>query len=182
MPHPAYDSQTSISASLQDFESQDMSTELARTLSRPHLHFRSPSNSEYSDVTDPNLQGSWSPPAWRKAGSGWFRHQQGLASPMHSREGSPPKEEAEARGDDYEQDVTIAAAEIPLPGSPTKGRSLSRSASPERRAPHMPHSGKGSADGSAGYRFPEERKQDSNNCALYPCERTRPAAAAHCTQ
>lgn len=88
---------------------------------------------------------SWSPPAWRKAGSGWFKRQNGLASPMRSRAGTPEKKQAghpPSDADDYDEhendmdeDDLTAAADVPLPGSPIKGRSMSRSMSPERLMP-----------------------------------------------
>jgi len=125
-----WDIHPSISASMEEFESRALSRQLSQSQSKSHLQFRSPEASEYSDVTDIHGRESWSPPAWRKAGSGWFRHQQGLASPIRSREASPLKDDVVYRGGNY-GDVTVAA-EIPLPGSPTKGRSMSRSLSPER--------------------------------------------------
>ncbi|KAF2157594.1 hypothetical protein K461DRAFT_219699 [Myriangium duriaei CBS 260.36] len=127
----------SLSASMEDFESTAYASDhLSRTPSSMRIPvLRSPVASAYSDTTDDALQNSWSPPAWRKAGSGWFRHQAGLASPMGSRAATPEKahrldqlqEEEEDDGD------LTAAADIPLPRSPTKGRSISPSASPDRK-------------------------------------------------
>lgn len=142
-----------------------MSPELSRTHSQSRLQFRSPEASEYSDATDPNVQGSWSPPAWRKAGSGWFKHHDGLASPMRSREASPLKDDEE---DDEDQDMDItAAAEIPLPGSPVKGRSISRSMSPERR--HDSPMAMGGKDRSNGRQGSEDRNDNSKNCMFITC-------------
>jgi len=165
--HPSYnawDTTPSISASMEEFESRALSRQLSQSQSRSHLQFRSPEASEYSDVTDIHGRESWSPPAWRKAGSGWFRHQQGLASPIRSREGSPLKDDNVLQGGNY-CDV-MAAAEIPLPGSPTKGRSVSRSLSPERTLATP------EAEGTKSKSRPKNQKQPSpgpraesqNNC------------------
>ncbi|TKX20555.1 hypothetical protein C1H76_7366 [Elsinoe australis] len=115
---------------MEDFESNAYSPNPSRTPSTVRLDkFRSSIASTYSDVTADGLENSWSPPAWRKAGSGWFRQQTGLASPMRSRAATPDRERPL---EEEEEDVTTAA-EIPLPGSPTKGRSVSRSLSPQRQ-------------------------------------------------
>lgn len=168
--YPVFDSTPSLSASMEDFESRDISPNLSRTLSRSHLQFRSPVASEYSDVTDAHVQGSWSPPAWRKAGSGWFKHHDGLASPMRSREGSPQKDDECHDVDGDDEDMT-AAAEIPLPRSPSKGRSLSRSLSPERvsRGPE-PQSGTVTNTDTTPSRHQSEQppREGNKNCEFGP--------------
>ena len=161
--HNVWDTQPSLTASMEDFESHGLSRQLSRTQSRSHLQFRSPEASQYSDVTDMHGRDSWSPPAWRKAGSGWFRHHQGLASPMRSREGSPEKDDEVAGRGDYE-DLTTAA-EIPLPGSPVKGRSISRSASPAKMLA-TPEAELKPAPKRKNRRqeTPETRSESPNNC------------------
>lgn len=154
----------SLSASLEDFESSAYSTGLSRTPSSMRVSIPpSPIQSTYSDVTNDDLQQSWSPPAWRKAGSGWFRHQ--LASPLRSRAGTPEKTDPQDRTlveeDDDDLDLT-AAAEIPLPRSPTKGRSLSRSMSPTRFSPGPRNPGGKEAEDS---RFSSPARSDHGaNC------------------
>jgi len=167
--NPAYnvwDNHPSLSASMADFESHVLSPRPSFSRSRSQLQFRSPVASEYSEVTDTHGTDSWSPPAWRKAGSGWFRHQQGLASPMRSRETSPLKDELDDRRGDYE-DVT-SAAEIPLPGSPTKGRSISRSLSPQRAlaTPETQDSKPPPVRGTKKRPVSEMRSESPNNCTL----------------
>ena len=56
---------------------------------------------------------------------------------MRSREASPLKDE---EAQDHNDEDVSTAAEIPLPGSPTKGRSLSRSVSPTRQSMPTPES------------------------------------------
>lgn len=99
-----------------------------------HSGFRTNINSEYSEQTGSSLR-SYSPPAWRKAGSGWFEHHhQPSLSPSRiggyaSKEASPQYHDALQDG---EGDVTMQgfASRIPLPRSPTKGRSPSNSPEP----------------------------------------------------
>ena len=156
-----WESHPSLSASMEDFESHALTPQLSRTQS--HLQFRSPVVSQYSDVTD-DTQDSGSPPAWRKAGTGWFKHQQGLASPMRSREGSPLKDHEEH---DNIDSVADAAAEIPLPGSPLKGRSLSRSTSPMRQPMPTPEAEVRRSKYSpnmARRQSSEPRAKSQNNC------------------
>jgi len=158
-----WDTQPSLTASMEDFESHGLSRQLSRTQSRSHLQFRSPDASQYSDVTDMHGRDSWSPPAWRKAGSGWFKHHQGLASPMRSREGSPDKDDELAQRGEYE-DLTTAA-DIPLPGSPIKGRSISRSASPAKMLATPEAEMKPAAkQRNRRQETPETRSESPNNC------------------
>ncbi|KAL1630149.1 hypothetical protein SLS54_001009 [Diplodia seriata] len=89
-----------------------------------HSGFRS----EESETEETDSAGPWSPPAWRKAGSGWYRHHhQHLSpdSPSRSRETSPPYESA-GEGDAF------MPANVPLPMSPLKQTPRT---SPERDLP-----------------------------------------------
>ncbi|KAH7036759.1 hypothetical protein B0J12DRAFT_677952 [Macrophomina phaseolina] len=77
-----------------------------------HSGFRS----EESETEETDSAGPWSPPAWRKAGSGWYRHHHhhlSSDSPSRSRETSPQYESA-GEGD------AIMPANVPLPMSPLK--------------------------------------------------------------
>lgn len=89
-----------------------------------HSGFRS----EDSETEETDSAGPWSPPAWRKAGSGWYRHHHhhlSPDSPSRSRETSPPYESA-GEGD------AIMPANVPLPMSPLKQTPRT---SPERDLP-----------------------------------------------
>lgn len=126
--HPLLESRTSImNASLDDFEGRDFSPTMP-DLPSQHSGFRSNIASEYSEET--SSRRSYSPPAWRKAGAGWFQNNQPSLSPSRrpgfaSRESSPRYHSVDEEGD--EEDVTAyrTAMRIPLPASPEKGRSPS---------------------------------------------------------
>ncbi|GAB7353777.1 hypothetical protein MBLNU459_g4163t2 [Dothideomycetes sp. NU459] len=137
---------------MEDFEtsSRTLSPELFRTNSRSQISFRSPEASEYSEYADNDPRKSWSPPAWRKASSGWFKHQAGLMSPDRSREASPLLDQLE----NIDEEDLYAAAGIPLPGSPSKGRSEERSLSPE----HVQASTHNGRAKSADSRFTEQER------------------------
>ncbi|KAI7039916.1 hypothetical protein KC327_g1202 [Hortaea werneckii] len=100
-----------------------------------HSGFRSNINSDYSEQTSSSRR-SYSPPAWRKAGSGWFNHHhdQSSLSPSRARgyRSKEPSPQYHDAIEDDDGDVTLhqAAARIPLPLSPTKGRSPSNSPEP----------------------------------------------------
>ena len=160
-----WDDHPSLSASMEDFESHAFGPILSPPVSQPHLSFRSPVVSEYSDVSDSPGQESWSPPVWRKAGSGWFRHQEGLASPLGSREPSPLKD------DDETDEEDVSAEDIPLPRSPSKGRSVSRSMSPQRTLATPETDGHNSfvAQTKARTQSQEPRPPSDNNC-MYDCK------------
>ncbi|KAK4962346.1 hypothetical protein LTR28_004518 [Elasticomyces elasticus] len=121
----AFDSHPSL-PSIEEFEARALSpVDYGST----HSGFRA--QSEYTESEPGVDNGSWSPPAWRKAGSGWFRHQQS-ASASESRETSPRYESA-MEDDVEDEDVTAAypvPAMIPLPGSPEKERSPSPGPNP----------------------------------------------------
>ena len=118
------DSHPSINASMEDFEAREFSPTMPDMPSQ-NSGFRSNNASEYSESS----RRSYSPPPWRKAGSGWFKHQSlsPHRSGFASRETSPQYHSA-----DEDRDVTAyrSATRIPLPASPTKGRSPSNSPAP----------------------------------------------------
>jgi hypothetical protein len=118
------DSNASLGASMDDFEAREFSPTIP-DLPSQHSGFRSNNNSEYSESSS---RRSYSPPAWRKAGSGWFKHQQSASpSRMGFNSASPawmgPGDETE----DGEMTAYRTARRIPLPESPTKGRTPSSS-------------------------------------------------------
>ncbi|MCJ1476509.1 hypothetical protein MMC13_005175 [Lambiella insularis] len=131
-PNHLYESHPSLSASLEDFETNEQASPVFRVPSQ-HSGFKS-EDSEADGAS--NSEGPWSPPGWRRsdAGSGWYRHQPYLqgapnlrfsASGSRSRETSPRYESAE----EDKGDITIPA-NIPLPRgslSPVKERSPSPS-------------------------------------------------------
>ena len=129
----AFESHPSLALSMEDFEAHEFSPTVG-DLPSQHSIYRS-GVSSYQSSTASNRR-SASPPAWRKAGSGWFKHQ-GSLSPsrrgyQHSREGSIEYRSADEDGQHDEGEITVypLPARIPLPESPTKGRSLSPSPAP----------------------------------------------------
>lgn len=129
----AYESHPSLAVSMEDFEANEFSPTVP-DLPSQHSIYRSGVSSYQSSTS--STRRSASPPAWRKAGSGWFKHQ-GSLSPgrhgYHSREESLEYRSADDdEGDRDEGEVTLypLPARIPLPESPTKGRSLSPSPAP----------------------------------------------------
>ncbi|KAK5139313.1 hypothetical protein LTR04_003692 [Oleoguttula sp. CCFEE 6159] len=112
----------SIAASLEDFERAEQRTR-SPAFGIPSQYSAFRSDSELSEELDQ----SYSPPAWRKAGSGWYNHQQFANTPSQSRETSPQYESA---GEGEPTAVFPGPAQIPLPGSPLKGRSPSPSPEP----------------------------------------------------
>ena len=80
---------------------------------------------------------------------------------MRSREGSPLKDEEDQ--DEVDGDVA-AAAEIPLPGSPMKGRSMSRSLSPERQ---QGNKGKAALPDHTAGGAQAEKSESAKNCMLF---------------
>jgi hypothetical protein len=125
------ESHPSLQASMDDFEAREFSPTFPELQSQ-HSGFRSGNNSEYSEQSS---RRSYSPPAWRKAGSGWFQHPNLSPSRggFRSKEPSPQYHDAEDGDGDDDGDVTIyrQAVKKPLPGSPTKGRSPSNSPEPQ---------------------------------------------------
>lgn len=118
----------SINASMDDFEAREFSPTMPDIPSQ-HSGFRSNNASEYSEQSS---RRSYSPPPWRQAGSGWFKQHPSLLPHQAghgSREPSPQYHSAEEEG--Y-GDATAwrSASRVPLPASPTKGRSPSNSPEP----------------------------------------------------
>lgn len=107
----------SLSASLEDFEPSPTRRPPFFTIPSTHSGFRSEEPESESESDTP-----WNPPAWRKAGSAWFRTSAG--TPSQSRETSPQYESAEQG----EFDDDTVPANVPLPSSPLK---QSPRASPE---------------------------------------------------
>lgn len=132
--HGFLDSHPSISASMEDFEAREFSPTVT-DLPSQHSGFRS-NTSSCSEGGSPSRR-SYSPPAWRKAGSGWFKHQQPYSpsrSAFASKEPSPAYQSAEEEGrEDGEGEITAfpIPCRIPLPESPLKERSPSASPEPE---------------------------------------------------
>lgn len=78
-----------------------------------HSGFRSPHASEYSE---PDTR-STSPPPWRRAGSGWFKHHQTLSPYQRGYSSVSADDEC----DDGNVTAYRTARRIPLPESPVKG-------------------------------------------------------------
>jgi len=129
-----YDSHPSVTASMEDFESRNLSPELLNISSNSRLQFHSPVASVYSDMSE-DANSGWSPPPWRKHGTGWYNRASGLKSPPRSREASPLIEDKYNDDDDYDDNnddtEVVTAARIALPESPVKGRSEEPGFSPE---------------------------------------------------
>lgn len=123
-----FDDHPSLAASLEDFEPDErQSPAMPFDIPSQHSGFRS-RTSRLNDESEPesigDSSGPWSPPAWRRPGSGWYQQDRHPAkkqhstmqkstaylSPAHSRETSPQFDE---------NDVTIPA-NVPLPRSPSK--------------------------------------------------------------
>ncbi|QIW99419.1 hypothetical protein AMS68_004937 [Peltaster fructicola] len=123
------DSHPSIDASLEDFEAHNFSPTY-----RDEFQYSEP-GSHYND-TSPSMSSrrSTSPPAWRKAGSGWFKHPPLLQPSIASRSKDPSPEyySADEESEAGEGDTTlgISPAKIPLPESPVCGRSPSPTPEP----------------------------------------------------
>ncbi|KAM3416864.1 hypothetical protein BST61_g8453 [Cercospora zeina] len=116
------DSHPSLNASMDDFDAREFSPTIPDMPSQ-HSGFRSNGHSEYSEASS---RRSYSPPAWRKAGSGWFKHQEALSpnrNGYRSKDTSPRYQSADEDGDDGDATAYRTARHIPLPESPVKGRS-----------------------------------------------------------
>ena len=117
----AYDDHGSVTASLEDFDASDRARSPALGMGIPFLpSHHSGFRSEESEA-DSESAGPWSPPAWRKAGSGWFRQH---AAANNTRDGaygsrhtSPIYDSAGEGGIDG--DVTLPL-NVPLPASPAR--------------------------------------------------------------
>ncbi|KAF2765850.1 hypothetical protein EJ03DRAFT_279264 [Teratosphaeria nubilosa] len=121
------ESHPSLQASMEDYEAREFSPTFP-DLPSQNSGFRSGVNSEFSEQSS---RRSYSPPAWRKAGSGWFKHPS--LSPSRagyrSKEPSPQYHDATEDGDGEVTEYRMATR-VPLPGSPTKGRSPTNSPEP----------------------------------------------------
>lgn len=127
LSHPSLSLAGSMDSPDLPYNSREFSPTMPEMPSQ-HSGFRSNLNSDYSEQSS---RRSYSPPAWRKAGSGWFDHH----SLSPSRAGRRSKEPSPQYHDALEEegDVTAhnIASRIPLPGSPTKGRSPSNTPEPQ---------------------------------------------------
>ncbi|KAH9812971.1 hypothetical protein Tdes44962_MAKER05738 [Teratosphaeria destructans] len=136
------ESHPSLQASMEDYEAREFSPTFP-DLPSQNSGFRSGVNSEYSEQSS---RRSYSPPAWRKAGSGWFKHPS--LSPSRagykSKEPSPQFHDATEDGDGEVTEYRMATR-VPLPGSPTKGRSPTNSPEP----PTFAHAGEIDRGGGA---------------------------------
>lgn len=103
------ESHPSLAASIEDYEPSNRDRPPFFGIPSTHSGFRSEESEPESESVGP-----WSPPAWRKAGSGWYRHQLAPSSMSGSRQTSPQAYESCGEGD-----FTIPA-NIPLPMSPLK--------------------------------------------------------------
>ena len=125
----------SLTASLEDFEASSPRDSPVLRMPSQHSGFGSPNPLEQSAEPEPSeyslsdSTGPWSPPAWRRRGTGWFeQHDQlGLApgassSPSHSLQGS---RQSSPGGE------LMLPASVALPPSPDKGRSPENSPEPD---------------------------------------------------
>lgn len=173
------DSHPSVHASMDDFEARDFSPTMPDIPSQ-HSGFRSHLGSEYSEASS---RRSHSPPRWRTAGSGWFKHQPSLSparSGFASREVSPQYHSAEE--DDGDGDVTAyrSAMRVPLPASPTKGRSPSNSPEPMTGA-GASEGDKGGGDKELNEGFEGKVQTPSeSNCKFWPHLPSFPSPATSC--
>lgn len=123
-----YESHPSLAISMDDFEANEFSPTVPDMQSQHSIYRSGVSSYQSSNASN---RRSASPPAWRKAGSGWFKHQ-GSLSPSrrgyhHSREGSMEYRSLDEDEDRDEGEITVypLPSRIPLPESPIKGRSVS---------------------------------------------------------
>lgn len=149
------DSHPSLAASMEDFEAPREFSPTLPDYPSQHSGFRSQGGSELSEGSD---RRSYSPPPWRKAGSGWFHHPS--LSPSRaghrSKEASPQYHDAlEQEYDDGDVTAYRIATRVPLPSSPTKGRSVSNTPEPESR--HGP----GEIDRGGGLETVNEREESA---------------------
>ncbi|EON66920.1 hypothetical protein W97_06323 [Coniosporium apollinis CBS 100218] len=107
--HQMLESHPSLAASIEDYEPSNRDRAPFFGIPSTHSGFRSEESEPESESAGP-----WSPPAWRKAGSGWYRHQLAPSSMSGSRQTSPQAYESCGEGD-----FTVPA-NIPLPMSPLK--------------------------------------------------------------
>ena len=105
-----FDDQGSIGASLEDLDSDRVRSPAfgmgIPSIPSHHSGFRSEESEPDSEPVGP-----WSPPAWRKASTGWFRHQAGI---RHSDSASQSRQTSPIYEDTGDADVTLPV-NIPLP-------------------------------------------------------------------
>lgn len=159
------DSHPSIHASMEDFEAREFSPTMPDIPSQ-HSGFRSHLGSEYSET---DSRRSHSPPRWRTAGSGWFKQQPSLSPARNvygSKEISPQYHSAEE--DDGDVTAYRSAMRVPLPASPTKGRSPSNSPEPVTGA-GASEGDKGGGDKEVNDEFePKLHTPTESNCKFLP--------------
>lgn len=135
------------------------------------------SSNESEDSPDLDAARSYSPPAWRKAGSGWFKHQPSLSpsTQLISREPSPEYQSADERNQSDAEDADTEQGShahaphplptrIPLPVSPVKGRSPS--ISPEPAAQKLREPINPSRARSPGLSRKDQRRGQQINCEI----------------
>ncbi|KAK4624820.1 uncharacterized protein CLAFUR5_06009 [Fulvia fulva] len=127
------DSHPSLGASMDDFEAREFSPTIPDMPSQ-HSGFREGYQSnQHSEYSERSSRRSYSPPAWRKAGSGWFQHHQALSPNRrgyNSKDPSPQYHSADEEGDNGDVTAYRTARRIPLPESPVKGRTPSGTPEP----------------------------------------------------
>lgn len=159
------DSHPSLNASMDDYEVREFSPTMP-DLPSQHSGFRS-NHSDYSERS--SSRRSYSPPTWRKAGSGWFKHHTPLSpqSPTFASTSASPSAEAEGDGD---VSAYRRATRIPLPASPIKGRTPSISPEPNADVGANEGDGGGGDDtvtaehDEAEGESPEMRTPTQSNC------------------
>lgn len=102
---------SSIAASLEDFEHNQSPTFPTFNPSLQHSAFRS----EESEVESERSSAPWSPPAWRKGNSGWLKQHRFSPPGASTSHSTSPLYESAGEGDD-----TLLPSNIPLPASPPK--------------------------------------------------------------
>ena len=133
IPHEL-DDEPSIAASLEDFESSDQQHSPTFQLPSQHSGFRSDSiaGDFDSELASSDSTGPWQPPAWHRPSSGWFQQQD---HPTPRKKNKPSRSLVHSRETSPLSDADITSpTQVPLPGSPEKRRSPSRSQSPEHEA------------------------------------------------
>lgn len=167
----AYDDHGSVTASVEDFDTSDRGRSPAFGMGVPYLpSHHSGFRSEESEP-DSESAGPWSPPAWRKAGSGWFRQHSTANNfcdgALGSRHTSPMYDSSKDGGG--EGDVTLPI-NVPLPASPARNTPLTSPEPSTRPTNERERKTEASSAPVAGIDEDVEemaRKGDSsNNCML----------------
>ena len=168
----AYDDHGSVTASMEDFDASDRARSPVFGTGVPYLPshhsgFRSEESEPESESAGP-----WSPPAWRKAGSGWFRQHSAANNycngALGSRQTSPMYDSSREGGGDG--DVTLPI-NVPLPASPARNTPLtspepsSRPTNEQERKTVASSAPMTDADDDA--EGMASKGDSSNNCVLY---------------